>query len=152
MHTESSKEVKKGIWLQRRVKAERHALTFVAISRDHAPNHRSCRYLAWTRSFGWFPAKPGEHILSLFCVITLIWLMLDYSSIADVVAILRDHAMFGEIRKNPISRFCRYFAWSRAFGLSLLSSLISYWWFATKRGRQILSLFCVITLPVIISE
>jgi len=49
-------------------------------------------------------------MLSLFCVITLKSVMLDYSPIADVVAILRDHAMFDDIRKNQLSRFCRYFA------------------------------------------
>ena len=150
MHPELPKKVKKAKLMQRRIKAKRHILTFVAISRDHAPNHRNRRYLAWTRSLGSSRTEPDQHFLSLFCVITLILGIRQFSSIADVVAILRDHAMFGETRENPISRFCRYFAWARPFVDTLLSRLISYWWFGTKRRRQILSLFCVITLPSII--
>ena len=145
MHPKSPKKVKKAKVMQRRCKAKRHVLAFVAICRDHAPNHRNRRYLAWTRSGGWLQAKPGEHFLSLFCVITLILGIRQFSSIADFVAILRDHAMFGVTRENPISRFCRYFAWARSFVATRLSRLISYSWFATKRWRQILSLFCVIT-------
>ena len=152
MHTESPKKVKKAKLMQRRIKAERHTLIFVAIWRDHAPNHRSCRYLAWTRSSGPSQAAPGEHILSLFCVITLILKIYDFTMIADVVAILRDHAMFGETPCSTSIRFCRYFAWARSFVATLLTRVISYWRFATKQGRQILSLFCVITLSVIISQ
>ena len=150
MHTESPKKAKKAKLMQRRIKAKRHMLIFVAISRDHAPNHRSCRYLAWTRSCDWLQAKPGEQILSLFCVITLILGLFSSAAEADFVAILRDHAMFGETRIIPVSRFCRYFAWSRPFVATLLTRVISYWWYATKQGRQILSIFCVITQSVII--
>ena len=146
--------------MQRRIKAERHILIFVAIWRDHAPNHRCCRYLAWTRSFGWVQAKPDEHILSLFCVITLIWPSCYHASVisgksgeADSVAILRDHAPnynfrahFVDFRLTMGSRSCRYFAWSRSFG----HPAITLQWFPANRAKQILSLFCVITLPIII--
>ena len=119
MHTESLQKVKKAKVMQRRIKAKRHILTFVAISRDHAPNHRSCRYLAWTRSNGRQQAKPGEHILSLFCVITLRLGSPSPPAEADFVAILRDHVMFGEISIIPVCRLCRYFAWSRPLAHTL---------------------------------
>jgi hypothetical protein len=71
----------------------------VAILREHAPF--------------WYPAnmiyllatKRGRQILSLFCVITLIWLILLYSSIADVVAIMRQNAPFVDLVKSSIADF-----------------------------------------------
>ena len=49
--------------------------------------------------------KRGRQILSLFCVITLIWLILLYSSIADVVAIMRQNAPFVDLVKSSIADF-----------------------------------------------
>ena len=47
------------------------------------------------------------------------------------------------------SRFCRYFAWSRSFVVCLLKSSFFAGQGGPRGGRQILSLFCVITLPII---
>ena len=60
---------------------------------------------------------------------------------ADVVDILREHAHSVDFWLSWGSRFCRYFAWSRSF-----------LWFLDKRGKQMLSLFCVITLTFVISK
>ena len=146
MQPESLKKVKKTILLQRRIKAERHILIFVAIWRDHAPNPRCYRYLAWTRSSGSEAERDHAHMLSSFCVITLILAFPDLALIADVVAILRDHAHVWWSSQNADSRFCRYFAWSRSFVATRLTWFISYRWWWPSGGRQILSLFCVITL------
>ena len=146
MHTESSKEVKKAKLMQRRIKAKRHILTFVAISRDHAPNHRNRRYLAWTRSGGWLQAAPNPHKLSRFCVITLIWRLIYLASVFLSVITL--------------SIFCRYFAWSRHCGmigdliLSIFCRLfvdrnrISCRFFAWSRSFLIGEIICVITIII----
>ena len=76
---------------------------FVDILREHAQfwdtpcstSIRFYRYFAWERYVWGDPSKPPSQILSLFCVITLIWRISHFSSIADVVAILRDDAQLG---------------------------------------------------------
>ena len=82
-----------------------------------------CRYFTWSRS--------KSQMLSIFSVNTLTWLMLGEARWAYVVAILRDHAHFGDVRLSSGSRFSRYFSWSRSF-----------WWFDVKLGKHLLSLFC----------
>ena len=94
---------------------------------------------------------------------------MDKAGEADYVAILRDHAHFWNsvdfrvninrrcYRYNASKRFvwwfvlyhhrrcCRFFAWSRASAATTRSSFIYYRWSLTKSGKQILSIFCVIT-------
>ena len=114
MHRKSPKKVKKAKLMQRRIKAERHILIFVAILRDHAPNLRNRRYLAWTRSFGWLQAKPGEHILCIGAVITLILVIFKNAFETHSVHGLRDHAHFSDIQKCSRNRFCAQAAWARS--------------------------------------
>ena len=102
MHQDLPKKAKKAKLMQRRIKAKRHVLTFVAILRDHAPNHRNRWYLAWTRSRWWSLSTPNPHKLSRFCVITLIWRLVDLASV--ILSVIK------------LSIFCRYFAWSRHSG------------------------------------
>ena len=70
---------------------------------------------------------------------------------AYMVAILRDHALFGESQLSQRITVCRYFAWSRFFCSDSRYSFYfawsrSSWWVPHKPWKQILSLFCVITL------
>ena len=146
MHRKSPKKVKKAILMQRGIKAERHMLIFVAIWRDHVPNPRCCRYLAWTRSCGWLQAAPNPHKLSRFCVITLIWRLIYLASVFLSVITMsifcryfawsRHWVMIGDlilsifcrlfVDRNRIS--CRFFAWSRSFGVwSILRQCFWVW-------------------------
>ena len=136
----------------------------VAILRDHATE-----LWFWT-SFCRSPINRGEQILSLFCVITLIFDFHDYVSVisgksgeADSVAILRDHSTKYnpvDIRLNFNRRCCRYNAAKRSVCLFFFNThrrccrfftwSRSFLRFKDKHRKLILSIFCVITLPFII--
>ena len=129
------------------------------------PISRFCRYFAWSRSFvatrltwfisyRWWWPSGGRQILSLFCVITLCWVIPVQTSIADVVAIMHQNAPFGDFFYTTIADvvgflrdhalFCNFYQTREALVVAILS-------FPNKQDKQILSLFCVITLIWVIS-
>ena len=99
------------------------------------PVIKFCRYFAWSRD----RRADFVDILRDHATGEPIWLTSGTYRWANLVAILRDHAHFADRQLSSRSRFCRYFAWSRSFC-----------WSATKQPKQILSLFCVITLILVI--